>query len=327
MKPVGKTIMERIEDTYAEAFDGIYSRILITAERGLTHEDTRGPRIEYDPLRFVAYRSTSTPSTVVGRLEAGVEKWMPGERTPDGREGVVLQYWGMFDNNKPVEGQAEKFFKEMSIRIRQDILSAAGGTTRVFDWMRGEDRAGAICHIDTEERVGRCGGGYETFSTEYGKEIITIPLMSGDDFKIDRDIGIGLGVSGANFWIMCDSPKSGRLAGNEVIRAMKCVRGVITPFYSCPSGSTTENYKPIGPPTNYRFCPTLKNKITDSKVPEGVKSIPEIVIDGVDLPTVKEAMKVGISAALEVKGVVAISAGNYEGKLGRYKIGLRDLFV
>ena len=63
---------EKVENTYAEAFDGLYCRLLITAERGLTKEDTNGPFIEFDPLRFAAYRATATPSTVVGRIEAGI---------------------------------------------------------------------------------------------------------------------------------------------------------------------------------------------------------------------------------------------------------------
>jgi formylmethanofuran--tetrahydromethanopterin N-formyltransferase len=37
-------------------------------------------------------------------------------------------------------------------------------------------------------------------------------------------------------------------------------------------------------------------------------------------------MKAGIEAALKVRDVVKISAGNYGGKLGDYKIYLRELF-
>jgi formylmethanofuran--tetrahydromethanopterin N-formyltransferase len=50
------------------------------------------------------------------------------------------------------------------------------------------------------------------------------------------------------------------------------------------------------------------------------------VINGVSLEAVKKAMKAGIEAALTVKGVVKVSAGNYGGKLGDYKIYLRELF-
>jgi formylmethanofuran--tetrahydromethanopterin N-formyltransferase len=50
------------------------------------------------------------------------------------------------------------------------------------------------------------------------------------------------------------------------------------------------------------------------------------VISGVSMRAVQDAMKVGIEASLTVDGVVRVSAGNYEGKLGEYKIHLRELF-
>jgi formylmethanofuran--tetrahydromethanopterin N-formyltransferase len=65
----------------------------------------------------------------------------------------------------------------------------------------------------------------------------------------------------------------------------------------------------------------------ESKVPEGVNYIPEIVINGVLIDAVKEAMRVGIQSAGNVNGVVKVSAGNYGGKLGRHKIYLRELFL
>jgi formylmethanofuran--tetrahydromethanopterin N-formyltransferase len=57
-----------------------------------------------------------------------------------------------------------------------------------------------------------------------------------------------------------------------------------------------------------------------------VNSIPEIVINGISLQSVKKAMKEAILSVKDVKGVLKISAGNYGGKLGKYKIFLRELF-
>ena len=65
----------------------------------------------------------------------------------------------------------------------------------------------------------------------------------------------------------------------------------------------------------------------ESKVPEGVGYIAEIVYDGISLDAVKEATKAGIKAVLDVDGVVRVSAGNYGGKLGEYKIQLKELFL
>jgi formylmethanofuran--tetrahydromethanopterin N-formyltransferase len=41
---------------------------------------------------------------------------------------------------------------------------------------------------------------------------------------------------------------------------------------------------------------------------------------------VKHAMKIAIREAVKVKGVIKISAGNFGGTLGKYKIELNDLY-
>jgi formylmethanofuran--tetrahydromethanopterin N-formyltransferase len=125
---------------------------------------------------------------------------------------------------------------------------------------------------------------------------------------------------------MCESLGAALEAGEKAISAINKVEGAITPFDICSAGSKPETkYPEIGPTTNHPYCPTLKHKISVSKVPEGVKSIPEIVINGVSLDAVKEAMKAAIGSIRDVEGLVKISAGNYGGKLGRYKIFLREI--
>jgi formylmethanofuran--tetrahydromethanopterin N-formyltransferase len=103
---------------------------------------------------------------------------------------------------------------------------------------------------------------------------------------------------------------------------------VVTPFDVCSAGSKPETRFPwIGPTTNHPYCPSLRRRLgKDSRVPANVRYIPEIVINGISLDAVKEAMKAGIEAASEVEGVLRISAGNYGGRLGEFKIHLRELF-
>jgi formylmethanofuran--tetrahydromethanopterin N-formyltransferase len=315
---------DKIADTYSEAFPGLYIRLLITGERGISARDRSNPEIEYDELRLAAYRCTATPSVVVGRTEGGIERWLTKKQTPDGREGVIVQLWGMYKDGEDIAKQLDRFYKEMSIKIRQDVLSVT--TTRVFSMSNPEERPNKNTVLDAEERIGKCGGGYEWFSSEKNAETINIPLMMGYDFKIDRYLPCGIGVSGGNLWLLCDSIETGRRAGRKALEAISQVEGVITPFYLCPSGSATEDYPPIGPPTNYTYCPTLREKLKEkSKVAPKVKSIPEIVIDGISLESVKKAMKAAVENVVEMDGVIQISAGNYEGKLGKYKIYLKQL--
>jgi len=298
----------KIEDTYAEAFDGLYCRVIVTAD-------------DEETLRKAAEDATATPSGVIGRVDSGVEKWLSGRETPDKRKGAILQFWKGLDKGKPLEDLVGRFEKELSYRIRQDILVKP--FTAVFDALSVKPEG----RIDMMERVGHCGDGFEWEEQLYGRNVIVVPIMV-PDFLIERYIGYARGISGGNFWYMCKTKKAVMDAGKEALEAISQIEGVITPFDACSAGSKTETRFPlIGPTTNHPYCPSLKKKLGKaSKVPECVNYIPEIVINGVSMRAVKEAMKAGIEATLNVDGVVKISAGNYGGKLGDYKIYLRELF-
>jgi len=298
----------KIEDTYAEAFDGIYCRVIVTAD-------------DEETLKRAAEDATATPSGVIGRVDSGIERWLSENKTPDRRKGAILQFWKGLDKGKPLEDLIGRFEKELSYRIRQDILVKP--FTAIFDALSVKPEG----KIDTMERVGHCGDGFEWEEKRYGRNMIVVPIMV-PDFLIERYIGYARGISGGNFWYMCKTKKAVMDAGKKALKAISQIEGVITPFDVCSAGSKTETKFPlIGPTTNHPYCPSLKQKLeAESKVPENVNYIPEIVINGVSMEAVKEAMKVGIEAALTVDDVRKISAGNYGGKLGDYKIYLRELF-
>lgn len=299
--------MAKIEDTYAEAFTGIFCRVIVTADDERT-------------LYGAAEDSTATPSVVIGRLEGGVEKWLSENETPDQRKGALLQFWAEISRNKLFVESLKKFEIELSYRIRQDILVKP--FTAVFD-----DLPKAEGKMDMMERVGHCGDRYEWVEKRHGREVIVVPLMV-PDFIIERYLGYARGIMGANFWVMCKTKETVKNVGEKALEAINKVHGVITPFDVCSAGSKPgTNFPSIGPTTNHPYCSSLKQMLgSASLLPEGVLYVPEIVINGVSIAVVKEAMKAGIEAVLKVDGVVQISAGNYGGKLGEFKIQLRELF-
>ncbi len=296
-----------IDDTFIEAFAGIFCRVIVTAD-------------DKETLRKAAEDSTATPSVVIGRTEGGVERYLNEKETPDGRKGAILQFWGEINPNKTFAESLEKFEKELSYRIRQDILVKP--FIAVFDALPNPEGK-----LDMMERVGHCGDGYEWVEQRFGREVIVVPLMV-PDFVIERQIGYGRGVMGGNFWVMCKTKQALKEAGQKALFAIGGVSGVVAPFDVCSAGSKPETHFPkIGPTTNHLYCPSLKRQLgKESLVPDGVNFIAEIVFDGVSLDAVKQALKVGVEAVLNVEGVVRVSAGNYGGKLGEYKIGLRDMF-
>jgi len=296
-----------VEDTFIEAFEGIFCRVILTAD-------------DEETLHKATEDSTATPSVVIGRTEGGVEKYLKTAETPDNRIGAILQFWGEINPNKTFEQSLKKFETELSYRIRQDILVKP--FTAVYDALPNAEG-----EFDMMETVGHCGDGYEWVEKRHGKEVIVVPLMV-PDFVIERQLGYARGVMGGNFWVMCKTKQALKEAGEKALAAIHTVVGVVTPFDVCSAGSKPETHFPkIGPTTNHLYCPSLKKKLgKESKVPEGVSYIAEIVYDGISLEAVKEATKSGIKAVLDINDVVKVSAGNYEGKLGQYKIYLRELF-
>ena len=70
--------------------------------------------------------------------------------------------------------------------------------------------------------------------------------------------------------------------------------------------------------TYEKFCPTLKSQLGEgSAVPDGVQSIMEIIINGHDLATIVTATQAAIKASVNTPGLVRISAGNYNGRIGK----------
>ena len=291
---------EKVEDTFFEAFEGKYVRALIT-----------GPNEKI--VRRAAFDSTSTPSAVIGRVEGGVEGFLSGDETPDGRPGAAVQYWLGGDDVK-------KFAFELSYRLRQDILVKP--FTRIFDYSDKESDE----YIEMMDIVGHCGDGYEWIVEEYGRKMINVPIAV-PDFQIEEKFKLNDGIMGGNFWYLCSTPEAVLEAGEKALKAIENVEGAIAPFDICSAASKPEtNYPEIGPTTNHVYCPSLKDKLGDeSKVAEGVNYIPEIVFNAVDEDSMNAAMKAAIDATLDVDGVIGISAGNYDGKLGDKKVNLLDI--
>ncbi len=290
-----------VEDTYAEAFDGLFARMIVTAKNSKL-------------LKKAVYDATALPCTVFGEAEGGVEAFLSPQETPDGRIGAIIQLWVAYTKNAK-----DKLTRELGKRIRQGILVVP--TTRVFDAPMGEKKD----EVSMMEIVGHCGDGHEWTEERFGRTLINVPLMMGE-FLIDGKITAQKGVAGGNIWLFCESEEDALNAAEKCVLATDKVPGAIAPFDICSAGSKVEtNFPEIGPTTNHPFCPTLKGKIADFKVPEGIVSIPEIVIDGTSLDAVRDAMKACVDAAAGMDGVRMISAGNFGGKLGRHHIYLKDL--
>jgi formylmethanofuran--tetrahydromethanopterin N-formyltransferase len=211
-------------------------------------------------------------------------------------------------------------------RIGQCVLTCP--TTAIFNGLP-EEEADAMLDIGKSMRF--FGDGYQV-KMRMGdgwldrRRFWRIPVMEGE-FLVEEKFGAKRAVAGGNFLIMGETEAATLEASERAIEAINEVPLIITPFPGglCRSGSKVgSTYAFLRASTNTPFCPAIKNTFPESKVPDGVNSVIEVVLNGLDEESVKEAMAAGIRAATEVEGVTWITAVNFAGELGKYQIHLKD---
>lgn len=297
--------MAIIEDTYCEAFEGLCVQLQVTAQ-------------DAEFLNRAVHAFTALPSTVFRDAEGGIVRWLSEKETVDGRLGATVQLWVTGTGKK----STAKFYDQLGRRMRQGILVVP--TTAVFD----QYPKSAGKKFNMMNNVGHCGDGYEWVVNKFQRKLINVPIMMGYDFLIEEELTYAPGVMGGNLWLFCESIVSGIKVGREAVRIIAELDNVCTTFDVCSAGSKPEtNFPEIGPSTNHPYCPTLKTKVLpeEFKVPEGVVSIPEIIFNALDIETTEITMGKVIEGIIDMDGLIKVSAGNYGGKLGKYKIFLRDL--
>ena len=149
------------------------------------------------------------------------------------------------------------------------------------------------------------------------------------EFLVDDVFKTKEAVGGGNILIHAKDQNTALKASKAAVNAMRKIPNVILPFPNgvVRSGSKVgSKYKALIASTNDAYCPTLSGLVKNTEIEPGVNSVLEIVIDGLTLKDVEEAMRVGIEAAIK-PGVKRISAGNYGGGLGQYQIQLHKLIA
>ena len=294
-----------IEDTFAEGFAMWGSRIIITA-------------VNRKWADIAASNMTGFATSVIAcDCEAGVESYVPPEETPDGRPGTAVMVFGF---------SRKRLAEPMLNRIGQCVLTCP--TTAVYN---GLPEAEADAMLDVGKSMRFFGDGFQVkMRMDDGwlgrRRYWRIPVMEGE-FLVEDKFGAKRAVAGGNFLVMGETAEATLLASEAAIEAIHTVPLVITPFPGglCRSGSKVgSRYSFLRASSNTPFCPAIKNTYADSKVPEGVNSVIEVIINGLDEESVMKAMALGLKASTEVMGVRRITAVNFGGKLGKFNLGLRD---
>lgn len=290
----------QIDDTYAEAFNMRGTRVIITAQN----------------LKWAYHAAnamTGFATSVIGcGVEAGIERELSTDETPDGRPGVSILMFAM---------GSKVLMQQLETRMGQCILTCP--TAAAFAGIESEDK------INLGKHLRYFGDGFQASKLIDGKRYWRIPVMDGE-FLTEETTGMVRAIGGGNFLILATSQPAALAAAEVAIEAMKLVPNVIMPFPGgvVRSGSKVgSKYKTMFASTNDAFCPTLKGA-TNSELSPEIESVMEIVIDGLTFEDIANSMRAGIQAICNLganSGVKRISAGNYGGKLGPHLFKLHDI--
>lgn len=286
-----------IEDTFAEAFRMRYARVVITA-----HDD-------YWLTAAVAEFTGYSSSIIACDCEAGLEQRLSPSVTADGRPGAAVLVFGF---------SAEGLAKAIPNRAGQCLMTCP--TTAVFDGLPAAEE-----RIPLGKTLRYFGDGYQKSKVIDARRYWRIPVMDGE-FLVEDSLGIDKGIGGGNIILQASSHQAGLNAARRGVEAIRDLPGSITPFPGgiARSGSKIgSKYKGLRASTADAFCPTLRGRV-ETRLHEGVNCVYEIVIDGTDEPAIAAAMTAATHAAAGPE-IVAITAGNYGGKLGKFHFHLHEL--
>ena len=286
-----------IVDTFAEAFKMYGSRIIITAE---TKEWAMA----------AAQSITGFATSVIGcKCEAGIETEIPANTSPDLRPGVSVLLFAM---------DSESLGKRLMERIGQCVMTCP--STACYN---GIDQGN---EITVGGQLRYFGDGFQISKKIAEKQLWRIPVMDGE-FLVDDIFKTKEAVGGGNILILGKDQNTTLKAAKSAVKAMREIPNIILPFPNgvVRSGSKVgSKYKALIASTNDAYCPTLSSIVEKTEISKGINSVLEIVIDGLTLNAVEEAMYIGINASIK-PGIKKISAGNYGGGLGQYQIQLHKL--
>lgn len=291
----------RIDDGFAEAFDMAATGLVVTA-----------PTLKWAEIAARTMTGFAT-SVIACGCEAGIDRELTPEETPDGRPGYRVLIFG-FDG-KGLETQLQN-------RVGQCVLTSPGSAC--FAGIEGTKRLklGATLRFfgdgnQIAKKLGR---------TRYWR----VPVMDGE-FLVEHTTGLSeSAIGGGNVLILGRSHEAVLAAAEAAVAAASTVPDVILPFPGgiVRSGSKVgSKYKGLIASTNNAYCPVLRGD-PGSALDADTECVLELVMDGLSFAAIQESMRRAVHAACSFgpdSGVTRIAAGNYGGNLGRHHFHLRDL--
>ncbi len=291
-----------IEDTFCECTDIYTARLVLTAAT---------EAVAIAEASYLCGFGIITASPIQGCIEGFVSPSL----TPDGRAGVALQL------NAPTAVGFETFKKSLLERL---FIFPHLPTCSLFD---GAASGPIEWIVDLAARISRWGDGFEATDRVGGREVVRMPIMTGDQ-HIERRVHVVAGTDGV--LEVFGLNEASCLLG--AIEAAACVvrdaPGVAV--FNYPIGGISgakvggRRYQGEGVTINEPFCPSLRTRV-QTKIPQGANAVIEFPLVATSLDAMKAGLAVAIRAFARTAGIVAITAPSFGGAWGGRKLALRDV--
>jgi len=291
-----------IDDTFAEAFPMKATRLLVTAH-------------DLAWARNAATSMTGLATSVIGcGCEAGIERVLRPDETPDGRPGLAVLLFAV---------STKELAKQVERRVGQCVLTCP--TTAIYAGL--PEDAGEPLPLGRNLRF--FGDGWQIAKMIDGVRYWRVPVMDGE-FVCQESTPVVKAVGGGNLLMLARDTDAALGAAEAAVAAMREVPNVILPFPGgvVRSGSKVgAKYAALSASTNDAYCPSL-SPLVATELAADVRCVLEIVVDGLTGTDVSAAMRAGLAALTgrgAGAGLLRVSAGNYGGKLGPFHFHLRQL--
>src|SRR3982751_3788471 len=189
-----------IDDSFAEAFPMKATRLIITA-----HNLTWALNAAVSATGFAT-------SVIACGCEAGIERELSADETPDGRPGVSVLIFSM---------SGKELAKQIERRVGQCVLTCP--TTAVFAGI-AEGEAVAL-----GRNLRFFGDGWQISKVIHGVRYWRVPVMDGE-FVAQETTGVVKCVGGGNLLLMCRDTDAALAVAEAAVAAMQALPNVIMPF-------------------------------------------------------------------------------------------------
>ena len=278
-----------IIDTFAEAWKLEVVRLVITA---MNKELAMG-----GAQQFVGAAGSGELGS---RINAGIERYALPQETPDGRPGVIIALTNTPDKRK-------ELMEELSLRVHLLTLIPSSA---LFDC--------PVPGVQTDKEsldslLKEKWGGDDWSETIAGRSMTVLPTITGE-WKYENTVSVSTEGCDGHFVCYAQDLNAAINAVSMAKAAMEGVDGVSPMGYGLEQVYREKDY-----------VLALKDKIENSKVPEGVGSILNLLVFGVCQEKMAAALGAAVKAACCAPGVVQIGAMNFGGAFGPYKFYLHEI--